>query len=393
MRHSFFLLMMLSFSSYLYAQIDSTIYGIVKVPTGKYFSKINPQTGSVTNLSGLLPYTTGFTGRTIDPRTHTFYLLQDSVLLKISLSTGQLVEAIPVVNYPNTHFVGIAYNCYDTTLYGLCISTVAPSIYFATIDGNTGTVEFVSDSIAPSYRSFTSTTIDPINNIFYFETTGNKLVGVDLYSGSVVSSVPINLPQDHYFGPLTFNCIDHKLYGLSGSSTTGRKFARIDPQSGSITNISSDTIAHSILVNPATIDPYKSIYYFIAGDWTFRGVGIYDGELKVNSPISLPVPDPDSYFSNFFYNHECYHDYQVNINEYPSEGIVIFPNPANESLFVKTKSDAEIQVIDLLGRTVIRQNVKYSSIINIKKLPEGTYLISVSTKTSSFYKKLTIHHN
>ncbi|NCA75034.1 MAG: hypothetical protein EOM90_01745 [Alphaproteobacteria bacterium] len=332
MKKNLLLFAMILISSLIQAQVNPEIFGMTNTASGKFFSKIDPLTGSITFISNLISDSSNFYGRTINLKNQVYYSLQDSVVLKFDLSNGQYLETLHIINNPNMYFRGIAYNCHDSTYYGLSVSTVDPHIHVSKINMNTGVVQNISDSIAPSYRQYTATAIDPFNDLFYFETTTNLLITVDLLSGEVLSSVQINLPTNQFFGPLSYNCMNSTLYGLVGNATSGRKLAKIDPLTGDVTIISGSIVAYSIFVNPSTINPAKSLYYFIESDGTLRGVGLNDGELETNVPIVFPTPDPEIHFLNFIYFNECPCDYPLLTDNHIRERILINPNPINDEI-------------------------------------------------------------
>lgn len=391
MKKLFLVQTLIIISLFVNAQIDSIIYGFTSVPSGSFFSKIDPQTGMVIYVSNLIPYPYGYGGRTIDPRTGTMYFLQNSNLVKNNLYTGQNVGIINVINYPNMEFTGIVYNCFDTLLYGLSYDAINHSVYLATVHKNTGMVSNLSDSVASSYMQLTSTAIDPYSNIFYFETINNQLVGIGLYTGEVFTNVQISCPDTLFFGPISFNCADTILYGLYGNMNMGRRLAKIDPLTGFITTISSDNVAQGLYNYPSTLDPFKSIYYFVSSDGNLRGVDLLSGALILNVPII--APDSFGYFTNPIFNHECYYDYTVNVEKKGLEQLSIFPNPANNNINIISKGFANITLVDYQGRMLLRKNVHGSIEIDTKDIVNGIYLVTVQSQDHIYKQKIVINHN
>ncbi|MFH1297775.1 MAG: T9SS type A sorting domain-containing protein [Bacteroidota bacterium] len=379
------------------AQIDSVIYGIsvVSSGTGLYLAKISAQSGVVTNISqNAVSFTSGYNGRAIDPVNHIFYQCLDSVLLKFNLQTGDLLEAVQLIQYQTSMFYGLEYNCVDSTLYGLAWDNTGQAVWLASLDPNTGVVDIISGNpIAPSYRILTYTTLDPYHNIFYFETTNNMLIGVDFQSGGIISESVIDLPSGQYFGPIIFNCYDSIVYGLAGNMTLGRKLAMINPNTGEVTLISQNIIANSIQNNPATLDPFQEYYYFIGGDTTFNAADLQTGELVVSSPI---IPFPGTYFANFFYNHPCL-EIQVIVHDFGKKSISIFPNPADDQITIKIFSGTinSIQLVDIFGKVLYSGNkvIDLRITINSEVIPEGFYYLIVHTSEGFFVEKIIVKHN
>jgi len=381
-----------------FGQIDSIIYGISSFypDTGVYLSKIDPNTGIVTQISSnQLDFPHGYNGRSIDPVNQIFYYSLDSVFLKFSLQSGELIEAIPFIGLGTSKFFGFEYDCSDSTVYGLYYNSTTHSVQLATVDQYTGIIGIISNSsIASSFRSQTFTTIDPFRKVFYFETTDNYLIGVNLSSGEIETNVLINAPNGHSFGPLVFNCYDSLLYGMVGNITIGRKLAIIDPSTGIITNISQDTVMNAIQINPATIDPFRQIYYITAAGNVLKGFDLKSGETVVNSIISTFA---DEFFINLCYNHSCYMENPVSIDKLNQYCVYIFPNPADGKITLRSsgKKFSNIKLIDMLGRTIKKsinnRNLQVS--LDVSKLNNGIYNLSIQIDEIIINKKIIINHN
>jgi hypothetical protein len=68
----------------------------------------------------------------------------------------------------------------------------------------------------------------------------------------------------------------------------------------------------------------------------------------------------------------------------------VYPNPANNVLFIETQSIASLpdptyRIINLMGQTVLSGSINTDKQqINIANLPEGMYFISVGKQTEKF---------
>ncbi|MBA2614036.1 MAG: T9SS type A sorting domain-containing protein [Bacteroidetes bacterium] len=62
-----------------------------------------------------------------------------------------------------------------------------------------------------------------------------------------------------------------------------------------------------------------------------------------------------------------------------SDNIKIYPNPAKDQLFVESEGDenAEIQLTDLTGKVVLKQNCVQSCVIQLSTLQNGIYLVNL----------------
>jgi hypothetical protein len=72
--------------------------------------------------------------------------------------------------------------------------------------------------------------------------------------------------------------------------------------------------------------------------------------------------------------------------------IDVFPNPANEKLRVLGNfgEETSLKITNVLGDVVLTENYNYfnSCILNISKLNNGTYFVTVSNKNKSITKKI-----
>lgn len=85
------------------------------------------------------------------------------------------------------------------------------------------------------------------------------------------------------------------------------------------------------------------------------------------------------------------YDFYFNSVEMDNESFVFYPNPANSKLFLKLPNDfLEVSIVDLFGRTLKKfDNITLSSIpfIEITDLPNGTYIIVISTNKETFARR------
>ncbi len=88
-------------------------------------------------------------------------------------------------------------------------------------------------------------------------------------------------------------------------------------------------------------------------------------------------------------------DEALSIREFSIAGMKVFPNPANDVLNISFESgegDYSIDVIDMLGRTVLSKNVNdvfgvQNIEIPVSTLTEGNYILNVSSKKGTFNTK------
>jgi len=371
------------------SQIDSTIYGISWNVTGPGISvsKINPQTGLVTNISTTpasydYPY---MEGRTIDPVHKIFYLPNDTMLFTFNLQNGNLINAIPITYYPGSStFLLINYNTMDSTIYGL-IQTIK-GVILAKIDPQTAIVERISQDTVPGQcSSLAFSAIDPVGNIFYYVSTNKHITGINLSTGNAVTSPAVVIPYGT-FGPIVFDCQDETVYGLAGDGVTGRKLAKINVTTGVVTMISPSIISNYIYGEPPTIDQFKGIYYFDRFDSAFVGVSVVTGEI-VTSPKKIPIPGTQ--FTDLIYNFPCYILPSGIDNHQSPITMDLFPNPAQTFMTIKfpqAKNGLKsIEIFDMRGVKMFQGQTKDDNMtINVKDYPEGLYTIRIGTGTTNY---------
>jgi hypothetical protein len=190
-----------SFDQISFNNSDTTLYGVVRyIPSQNfYLSKINVLTGAITIISPTsLP--NGNSNPTIDAVNKIYYSLSSGKLYGLNLSTGNAISS-PSVTLPCTSciFDQMHYCCSDSTLYGLLRQLPNQDLKLAKINSLTGSVTAISAfPFSTSYSGNAGSTLDPINKIYYIQSTGG-LFGIDLTSGIPVSTTTLNLPSSSLF--------------------------------------------------------------------------------------------------------------------------------------------------------------------------------------------------
>ncbi len=212
---------------------DSLMYGlsrrnITNPQTGQvtgamYLATINEITGTITEISpSSIGQSFAYSGSAIDPHQMVFYYSNGSQLVGLDMYNGSIYSN-PTLTFPNggQNFDNFTYSCSDTTMYGL----VRTNYYSSVFNPITGTTTQVFDSAAVhlgkvnamtgavtkistqsiGVNSFSvngSSTIDPVNLIYYFISgsgTGLTIYGVSLTTGLVVSQGAISNAGALYF--------------------------------------------------------------------------------------------------------------------------------------------------------------------------------------------------
>lgn len=84
-------------------------------------------------------------------------------------------------------------------------------------------------------------------------------------------------------------------------------------------------------------------------------------------------------------------DFNSIINEFEKDEINVYPNPATNFLTVTNVNDTKIEVLDMLGRSILSKNCQSNSIeLDIHILLPGTYTLKVNKNNKTIYKKFTV---
>lgn len=212
---------------------DSLMYGlsrrnITNPQTGQvtgamYLATINEITGTITEISPTsIGQSFAYSGSAIDPHQMVFYYSNGSQLVGLDMYNGSIFSN-PTLTFPNggQNFDNFTYSCADTTMYGLVRSNYYTAVYnpvtgmttqvfdsaavhLGKVNAMTGEVTKIgSQSIGVSSFSVNgSSTIDPVNLIYYFISgsgTGLTIYGVSLQTGLVVSQGTISNTGALYF--------------------------------------------------------------------------------------------------------------------------------------------------------------------------------------------------
>ena len=212
---------------------DSFMYGLSRrnitnpqsgaVTGAMYLATIDATTGTITEIS---PSSVGqgfaYSGSAIDPHQMVFYFSTGSQLVGLDMYNGSIFSN-PTLSFPNggQNFDNFTYSCADTSLYGLVRTNYYSQVYnpitmmtnqvfdsaavhLGKVNAMTGAVTKVGNQSigVTSFSVNGSSTIDPINMIYYFisgSMNGIAIYGVSLQTGLVVSQAPINNAGALYF--------------------------------------------------------------------------------------------------------------------------------------------------------------------------------------------------
>jgi hypothetical protein len=278
-------------------------------------------------------------------------------------------------------------------------------MYLATIDATTGTISEISPSSVGQGFAYSGSAIDPHQMVFYYS-TGSKIVGLDMYNGSIYSNPTLSFPNGgQNFDNFTYSCADTSLYGLVRSNyysqvynpitmTTNQVFdsaavhlGKLNPMTGVVTKINNQSIGVTSfsLNGSSTIDPINMIYYFMSG--STNGLTIYGVSLQTGLVVSQQAISNAGalYFDMMRIQSDCYESQPTRFESSASikdpvlntANLLVYPNPFLNSFNIKSnKLINEVEVYNLMGQLLMKQtpNLKQVEINNVD-LPQGLYII------------------
>ncbi len=313
-----------NFNLFRFNTSDSLMYGlssrnITNPQTGQvtgamYLATINETTGTITEIS---PTSIGqgfaYSGSAIDPHQMVFYYSSGSQLIGLDMYNGAIFSN-PTLTYPNggQNFDNFTYSCTDTTMYGLVRSNYYTPVYnpltgmttqvFDSAAVHLGKVNAMTGEVTKigtqslGVNSFSvngSSTIDPVNLIYYFISgsgTGLTIYGVSLQTGLVVSQGTISNAGALYFDMMRIQTDCYESYPT-----------RFNPGTSNLAEMNFDLI--KTFPNPfnteLTIESEENLqsYELISGNGMKLSSGILSG---TNAKLNTETLSEGVYFLNVY---------------------------------------------------------------------------------------------
>ena len=156
--------------------------------------------------------------------------------------------------------------------------------------------------------NLTGAALNPYDSTYIFISSDNEINTLSLSNGQLINQVAINNPiASSYFDNFRFCHGDSTMYGLARRNyfdstlnmIVGQLYlAKINTTTGTITQISPNSLGQGYALAGSAIDPYQMVYYYSTGS-NLIGVDMYTGLIYTNSAIQLPA---NNYFDNFTYS-------------------------------------------------------------------------------------------
>ena len=266
------------FNNFRFNTADSVMYGlysqvVYNQTTGTYsgdmrLGSCDLSTGLV-NLISPTSIATSYTmaGAVINPHLMVYYFISEGKLRGLDIYNGTIFSN-PTITIPSggNSFDNFAYNCGDTTMYGLIMQNGVKCL--GKIDAATGVVTPLPTQLNLPNYIMNAASIDPINGIYYFESmlsAGVTLIGLSLQDGSIVSSVEI--PNGFYFDMFRidsdcFEAFPTRLNPAANLTDVNNLEVRIAP------NPAAKILAFSAPQDPTNIEIYNAQGQKMSGSWS-----------------------------------------------------------------------------------------------------------------------------
>jgi len=209
----------------------------------------------------------------------------------------------------------ISFGQISNSLYGIVRKNYytnqtfdSATVRLGSINTTNGYVTNIGNNTYQMGINLTGASLNPYDSTYVFIGSGNKINTLHLRDGQLINQAVINNPiAISYFDNFRFCNGDSTMYGLARRNyfdstlniTVGQLLlAKINTVTGTITQISPNSIGQGYALAGSAIDPYQMLYYYSTGA-NLVGVDMYSGNVYSNSPMQLPT---NSYFDNFTYS-------------------------------------------------------------------------------------------
>ena len=361
-----FLIIAVSLPLLSFGQLGSTMYGLYRPmsPVSVSLIEIDPTTGVMTPVGNqVLSTTINITGVSLNPYELSYSYQDDNSWISLSILDGSVLSDV-TVNLPSAtgDFNNFRFNTADSVMYGLYSQVIYDpmtgqydgDMRLASCDLSTGLVSLISaSSVATSY-TMAGAVIDPHLMVYYLISEG-KLMGLDLYNGSIFTQPIITIPSGgSSFDNFAYNCGDTTMYGLIMENGV-KSLGKINAATGIVTPLPTLLNLPNYIMNAATIDPLTGVYYFETMSNTgvvLMGLSLLDGSIV----SSIEIPN-GAFFDMFRIENDCFEAFPTRLNPAAQLAnandiaVKIAPNPAREHLTISApQNPTQIQIFNALGQ-------------------------------------------
>ena len=407
------------YNTTVYNPIDSSITYQITDSTLVRLAKTNPTTCYVQNAGPhyLKDEAINMTGTAINTVDSSFVFIGMSKMYQLSLADGAVITSVDLLNplaanSTQSYFNNFIFNQSDTSIYGLATRDDSLGNYgnfLAKVNTSTGLITEISPATVGESILMAGATIDPYQMIYYYS-DGIKLIGLDLYNGSIYSADSVTYPVGFSgFGNFAYSCFDNTIYGLLSKEFTSLVpnpfdptnyiyqldstklfLGTINPVNGQVSCVGVNPIqcSNNYLMNSGgAIDPATSTYYFNDGE-KYIGVSLATGLVQ---SACVETFEEGEQFILFRNNTNCIGASFIRLNPslelmYNSSDVYkVFPNPTSGTINIQS-TDELIQSIELLtidGQSIFSESAINSTTKNLNDLSlmKGVYFLIINNAT------------
>lgn len=196
-------------------------------------------------------------------------------------------------------------------------------------------------------------------------------------------------PDNHYTVPLSMNAAnltDAQIdISFAGAALNMAHFSCVTSSGTTITNINhqlhlTENDSLSLTLSPI---PGPNLY----SDLPFDMILFTLGKKLINAGDTIFVAAYDTL--HFLLTPDSIHSAPVSIPMFDKQSVAIFPNPANNTLFINAPAPSTLSIIDNNGIIVLSRKLrKETEEIDISHLNTGVYIVRISTEQGNYTEQL-----
>jgi hypothetical protein len=404
------LLLTIAFVLTIQLAFGQILYGLQK-PNGNFnlpfdVVSVDPFTGTSTSLFSTNSLSAVATGATAYDQQNERYICwgfdnsSTERLFVADIDSGLVVSQPIIGGKP----IEMEYDLNKQNTYGLWYDQSQNMQYFVSIDLATGALTNMASLPTVSAVAIGNSTFDSNFGRYIFigiESGQQKLITLDVSSGNILFSVPINQNQVD-IGGLEYDIVASKLFGLHNQIDSsnydpimqmyGQKvyFAEVDITTGTITVVDTTPINQGIFtgysVGGIAFDQQSQSYIgLLAGDNGFS--------LKmIDATMGTIISDVNLGSNPNFYEIQCDNysfarSYYTNTNTTKVQPVTgkIYPNPVTDWLNIEIEGTIEaLNIYNVNGQLLQSAQQLQGNRINVSQLESGVYFLQIRTESGVF---------
>lgn len=177
----------------------------------------------------------------------------------------------------------------------------------------------------------------------------------------------------------------------SETGTSTINVGELNPETGVITNLQNITEVSGLQMFNRTYDQNTETLVFI-GINLQNQQRLYLYNTVTNQLVNQPLPENiliEIEADNYAYAQARYTT--LGANEFESNSISVYPNPAKDSFSVNFEGlNCEYELFDLLGKSIQKGTIQSGQNIDISQLIKGVYVINIKTASFNETRKIVV---